>query len=212
MAALEGTVGEGRGGIADGVPSKARLARTGGVVIVQAHGAYAEAALRGRLFSACTAVSGVAPGTALGTTSAWYLHNPLASGVSLSLLRASVGYLSGTLGAGSMYFTTHVGVGVANPSGTAISIRGGNVGAQAPGAGLAFTTATVITQVPIRPLMNAGAALASTALGLSPCQDLVDGSILIPPGYGVGIHGVMAGGSTPLVLIGGEWEELPVIP
>jgi len=49
------------------------------------------------LFHAATAATGVAPGTAIGTTAAFSLHNPLGSGVRLAILVASLAYISGTL-------------------------------------------------------------------------------------------------------------------
>src|SRR3972149_2419732 len=64
------------------------------------HGRYYDAAVDGRLFHASPAATGVAPGTAIGTTAAFSLHNPLGSAVDLAILIASMAYISGTLGAG----------------------------------------------------------------------------------------------------------------
>src|SRR3989304_5665276 len=63
-------------------------------------GRYYDAAIDGRLFHASTAATGVAPGTAIGTTAAFSLHNPLGSAVDLAILVASMAYISGPLGRG----------------------------------------------------------------------------------------------------------------
>jgi hypothetical protein len=212
MAQQEGIVGNNRSGISDGSTAVARYGRTGCLVVGSAHADYHEATFRGRVFHACTAVSGVAPGTALGTTSAFYLHNPIGSGVVLSIIHASMGYLSGTFGAGSVYYTTHAGVAVASPTGTAITTRNGLIGGNGASVGLAFTTATVTTQVALRPVWNFGPFLASSVLGISPMTDYPDGDIVVPPGYGLGIHSIATAGTSPLCLIGMSWEEVPVLP
>ena len=49
----------------------------------------------GRIFSAMTAVTGVAPGTALGTTAAFTLQNKVGSGVNLVLLESRMGARKG---------------------------------------------------------------------------------------------------------------------
>jgi hypothetical protein len=187
----------------------ARAGKTGELVIGQAHGDLYEAASRGNVWSACTAVSGVAPGTALGTTSAFYLHNPLNSGKNLVILSASMGYLSGTLGAGSTYLTTHSGVAVANPTGTAITpINGLLAGGSVSGVGKAFTTATVITQIALRPLLSFGPMLATSVFQPTPCNFRLDGEFIVAPGYGIGLHSIATAGTTPLVLFGMSWEEV----
>src|SRR5437867_6626845 len=58
---------------ADGSYTQNRSGKTGEQVLTQAHGKYYEASHRGVLFAACEQGSGVAPGTALGTTAALVL-------------------------------------------------------------------------------------------------------------------------------------------
>ena len=210
MAEVEGIVGNARNGIGEGAGDVLRMGKTGCLVVGSAHGEFYEACSRGQLWSACTAVGGVAPGTALGTTAAFYLHNPIGSGKNLALIACSVGYLSGTLGAGSIYLTTHAGVAVANPTGTAISPRQTLLGSSAVGVGLAFTTATVITQVAIRPICSFGAALATSVFPPTALKDQINGEIVVPPGFGVGLHAIATAGTTPLVLFGVTWEEAPI--
>ncbi len=210
MSEFEGIVGNNRAGIGDGAGDVFRLGKTGELVQGRAHGEFFEPVSRAAVFSACTATGGVAHGTSLSTTASFTLHNPLGSGVILSLLTASMGYLSGTLGLGVLYLTTHAGVAVANPSGTAITIRQNLLGSSSAGKALAFTTATVATQIAIRPVASFGPFLASTVFTPVICKDAINGEISVYPGFGVNLHSVAGGGSTPLVLLAMSWEEIPI--
>jgi len=210
MAEVEGIVGNARNGIGEGVTDVLRIGKTGGLVVGTAHGEHYEAASRGKVWSACTAVGGVAPGTSLSTTAAFWLHNPIGSGVNLSLIEATMGYLSGTLGAGSVYLTSHAGAAAVNPTGTAISPRQTLLGSSATGLALAFTTATVVTQIAIRPVCSFGAILATTAFQPTQLKDQINGAVIVPPGFGVGLHSIATAGTAPLALFGMLWEEIPI--
>lgn len=210
MAEIELEVGESRQGVSDGARTVWRAGKTGEGIVGIAHGSMFEAVSRGLTFSACTATSGVAPGTALGTTAAFYVHNPINSGRNLVLLQASIGYISGTYGAGSTFLTTHAGVAVANPTGTAITPRNMLIGGAAVGVALAFTTATVTTQVAVRPLWSFGAILATSVFQPTACKDFLDGEVLVAPGFGVGIHSVATAGTSPLCVLSATWEEVPI--
>lgn len=87
----------------DGTTPAARSTRSASVCVAQTGGKYKEACLRGRMFAASVGASGQAPGTAIGTTAYLTIYNPQNSGYRLVLLRCSNGYISGTLGAGTMY-------------------------------------------------------------------------------------------------------------
>ena len=88
--------------------------------VVQASARYQDAVLRGRCFAGNTAVTGVAPGTSVSTTAGFSLYNPFASGVMLSVLRATLDYISGTLGAGTIFWTANVNPAATATTGTAI--------------------------------------------------------------------------------------------
>ena len=210
MAEFEGIVGNNRFGVGDGAGDVVRMGKTGELIRGDAHGEFYEATSRGLVYSACTAVGGVAHGTSLSTTASFTLHNPLGSGVLLSLICCSMGYLSGTLGLGVMYLTTHAGVAVANPTGTAIVVRQNLLGCSAAGKALAFTTATVATQIAIRPLWSFGPLLATTVFTPFICKDQINGEIIVSPGYGINMHSVAGAGASPLVLCGMSWEEVPI--
>ncbi len=199
----------------DGVPLTTRFGRSGERATGMAHAEYYEAVSRGNVYSACTASGGVAPGTSLLTTGAFTLHNPYGSGKNLVILTASLAIpwnvATFTMGAGAVYFTTHAGVAVVNPTGTAITIRNALLGSSAVGVALAFTTSTVTTQVALRPFCQLGAVVEdTTVLPASMVKDAVNGEFIVGPGYGINLHGITAAGSTPLVILGMTWEEVPV--
>lgn len=186
------------------------IANTGEQVVSQVHGPLYEQNNRGNVYMGVTAVSGVAPGTAIGTTAAFALYNPLNSGVKLVVLKASMSYLSGTLGIGFVnwiYHTAAVQAGAAI-TGTAISVVQGNGGGGA-GKGKPLTTATVVAGVLARPFGNLPPMLATSVLTPWRLDDDVDGALIVQPGGGVSLQATAAAGTTPLVIFGCLWEEVP---
>ena len=202
---------EGRTGLvsaADGSVNPLRLDKTGAITIVSGHPLYSEATLRGNMFTASTAVAGVAPGTALSTTPPMSLLNPLNSGVDLVILKTTIGYISGTLGAGTVVYAFMTPQATIPTGGAELTPVCNKIG-QVHGKGRAFQGSTLAgTPSIIRAAYNMGAALATTALGIAICQDLVEGEIIVPPATCFVIQGVAAAGTTPLVTIGVVWEEM----
>ncbi len=179
------------------------------------HAEHYEAVSRGNVYTATSASAGVAPGTSLSTTGAFTLHNPLNSGKNLVILTASMVIpwktTSFTMGAGTIYFTTHAGVAVVNPTGTAIPIRNALLGSSAVGVALAFESSSITTQVPLRPFCIVGAVVEdTTVLPVSFVKDAVNGEFVVGPGFGINLHGIMAAGSSPLAVLAMTWEEVPV--
>lgn len=202
---LEAQVGPGNA--ADGAKIPARLGKDGAVMVQSAHGALQEAAIRGALFHAMTAATGVAPGTAIGTAAAFALANPEGSGKLLVVHELLLGYISGTLGAGVVVACGGTKSFTA-VTGTAIAPQGGKIGA-APGVGKAFTTATLpAAPAGIRPVFNLGAFVATEASVPGMLAAKIDGAIVVPPGCSLSLQGVAAAGTTPLVVLGAVWEEI----
>jgi hypothetical protein len=197
---------------ADGSNNQNRTAKTGELVVSQAHGKYFEASHRGVLFAACEQGSGVAPGTALGTTAALVLYNPQGSGKRLSIKKVAVGYISGTLGAGTLYHCINNSATQTAPSsGTALTPVASDVGNTATPVGQARAGATVGQPVAYRPFVTLSAELASTA---SPMQDLyedIDGEIVLEPGTSYQLQSVAAAGSTPKITAGVTWDEITIV-
>src|SRR3954465_15492317 len=120
MFAVSGKVG-GAGPSSDGNYNALRQAKTLELIMSMAHGKYYEAASRGKLFNACIGAAGVAPGTALSTSPAMIIHNPVNSGILVAIKRVSVGYLSGTIGAGMMVHSQNASQLTAPSGGTALT-------------------------------------------------------------------------------------------
>lgn len=181
------------------------------MMVQAAGGKYREAVLRGGCFAGGTAAGGVAPGTAIGTTAAFTLANPAGSKKTLVVLRASVGYISGTLGAGVIHWLANVNPIAAAVTGTAITAVNCLLGSRLAATGLAFTTATLPAAPTIlRPFASMGAFLATTAVQAHQLVEDVDGEFVVAPGAAISLHGTAAAGSTPLVVFGLMWEEVEV--
>lgn len=210
---LEGVVGGGRQGLQDGVEEAVRLTRDAAVVTAPGHAAFYEATARKRMFHATVGVAGVAPGTALSATPAFAILNPAGSGVAAVLTAVSVGYVSGTLGAGMLVYAQATAPSPA-PAGNLTTQQMGQItGPQNPASSAcrAYSN-TSLTNTPtiLRPAFNLGAMAAATALLPSPCRDIIDGEFIILPGAFFAVHGVAAAGTTPLVAIAGSWYEVPL--
>src|SRR3990167_5727077 len=186
------------------------ITTTGEEVVSQVHGALYEQNRRGNVYMGVTAVTGVAPGTAIGTTAAFALFNPLNSVFNLVVLKASMSYLSGTLGIGFVnwiYHTAAVQAGAA-VTGTAITVVRGN-GANGVGVGKPLTTATVVAGVLARLFGNLPPMLATSVLTPWRLDDDVDGALIVPPGAALSLQATAGAGTTPLVIYGCTWEEVP---
>jgi len=205
---IQGRVGPGYA--ADGASETPRMTRDLGIGVQDLHGRYYEAVSRGTVFEAATATSGVAPGTAIGTTAAFTLFNPKNSGKNLVLLDADMGYVSGTLGSGTVYIVVNSNPAAADVSGTAITptnlLIGGPVG-----VGKAFTTATLpANPTAVHPLWILSPMLATTVFAPLDVRVVFDGKYVIAPGCAVSFEAVAGAGSTPLVTFSMSWEEVAV--
>ena len=193
--------------LADGAKAPLRLSRSGALIVADGSPRWMEAVLRGNCYAAYTAASGVAPGTVIGTTGPYTLYNPKASGKRLVVLAASLGYISGTLGAGVVVFAANADPTAAAATGTAIVpvplLLGSRRGVAQP-----FTTSTIPSPTLVRPFCNLTALLASTAVGVYQVREEVAGGLVVPEGCGLTLQGIAAAGATPLVLLGMEWEEV----
>lgn len=197
--------------LSDGNTALPRLDASGAAVVQQLHGRWYESAKRGNVYHATTAKSGVAPGTDTGTTAAFALYNPAGSGKDLVILRITMGYISGTLGAGTVFACMNTDIRAAASTGTAISVVSGYAASSASNqnAGRPLTTATLPAAPTIMyPVFNLQASLASTAVAPYTMADLPDGAIIVSPGCTFSLEGVTASGSTPLVVFGCTWEEV----
>jgi hypothetical protein len=181
----------------------------GNTLVAQGGGKYKEAAKRGNVYSGVTAATGVAPGTALGTTAAYCLYNPVASGKNLIVQRVSMGLISGTMGAGTVWITSSAAAD-AVPTGTAITPRNRLVNSTSTAVATPLTTATVTTTAAkmIDVLCSLSEQVVATATGPTEVVTKdIDGEIVIPAGGYICLHATAAAGSSPLVVFAVTWEE-----
>ena len=195
--------------LADGAEGQTRLGQKGDL-IVNLHGALAELARSGALFHGSTDVTGVAPGTAIGTTGPIALANPIGSNVDLYVQRAVCHYKSGTLGVGHIDWIAHL-ANLILPTGTAIGAINGRIGGAEP-VGRLLDAATVLTGgLLFRPFAYLAPYLATTVTAPALIgKDEVKGAIVIPPGTSVSLQETGDGGTSPLVRYGIMWSEAPV--
>jgi hypothetical protein len=207
---VNGKVGPGYAG--DGSLVDPRQTRDLATVMQELHGRYYETTYRGGTFIASTGVGGVAPGTALGTAPPFTLYNPLNSGVNLVIVSASLGFISGTLGAGTIVYAANTNTAQAAPTGgTTLVPINALIGNGSLPKGKAFQGSTVAaTSVIVRDFAIIGAYTASTVNMFPPIRDIVDGSIIVSPGASVSLQGIAGAGTTPLVTLAMTWEEVPV--
>lgn len=209
----ENVVAQGRVGpisSGDGPNSSLRLGKTGALISAQAHGKFFEGASRGKYHFASIGAAGVAPGTALSTSPAFQIWNPSNSGILVAIKAVYVGYISGTLGAGTLVHSLNTAQPSAPTGGTELTPQCALLNTSRATA-RAFTGSTIAaTSVLIRPSMSMGAALASSAAFPSIVVDEVEGSIVIPAGVVWCYQGIAAAGSTPLLAFAALYEEIPV--
>jgi hypothetical protein len=195
--------------LSEGTPAPLRLCKLGGLVSTNLCGKYAEATARGMRNVASNVVAGVDHGASLSTTPPFALWNPTGSGKLLLLMRAAMGYVSGTLGAGFIAAALNTAQPSAPTTGSALTVANLNPMFSA-GAGKAYTGSTItVAGSLIRPLFNMAPILATSAI--SPpfvSENLIDGSIVVPPGAVFVMQGVATAGTTPRVVFSLEWDEV----
>ena len=204
MAAIEIQGQVGPGTYTDGTVRTARLDKEGGLVVAPG---LAEYARRGLLYTGMTAVTGIAPGTTIGTTPAIAIGNPVGSGKTILIMVVTCGYVSGTLGAGIITYCANKPASAHTlTSGTAIvpyNSKGNTSIANIVTGG----TLSVAPGV-VRPFASLQASLASTAVAPWTLKDEPMGEIAIEPGGIISLQATAAAGSTPLVAYGITWVEL----
>jgi hypothetical protein len=219
---IQGQVGQITG--TDGSQPNLRQARTGELVVSQNHGRYYETASRGNMFnltmslSVGTVVAGNIVGAAANAATQFAIWNPLGSGFNMTILKTHIAIYSGTIVAGPVF---HGVFALGNPTNatTFDSGRGAQnslIGGRQPIVRYinTATTGTTITggTTPLvhRPMnMQFSAGTYAALAGTPGIMDLVDGDIVIPPGYGW--LPLWTGGGTSVVFSAScTWEEVPI--
>ena len=194
----------------DGVITTQRGSRTGEACVSFAHAYYQEPANRGTIMETASPTTGVAPGTLPTTTPPMTLWNPPNSNVFLNIIKTSLGYVSGTLGSGYIMYGV-VPAQTTVPSGGLELIPQNTKLGFPRGQGRTFQGSTLTTTPTIlRAGVSTGAFLASTAVPPFNAVDMIDGAFCLPPGTCFTMQEVGAAGSTPIVVFGIAWEEIPI--
>lgn len=201
---LQGRVGLGSG--ADGIPDQVRLGRELDLIVSDWLPRYGELARRGKLYTGMMAVAGADHGSSVGTSPIISLANPTRSRKIILPVIVTMGYISGTLGAGVMVHCVNA-PGDTQTSGTAITPY--NSQGLSP-AGTLKTSATLsAAPAVVRPSFSLAPALATTAMAPWLAKDEVNGEIPLEPGAIWSLQGVAgAAGTTPRVVIGVTWIEV----
>lgn len=200
-----------------GVGNPVRLARQGELVTQNQHGMYQEAVVRGQVFSLSLITStGVAAGQIVAASAAastqFAVFNPVGSGKNLSLLRLRMGVISGTAGAGAVMHSVFAGVPTLAASGTPVNNLVGAAASSiaktyASAAGATLTGGVAPTSLMVSTISYTNTAQATVTPAV--IEDWIDGTIVIPPGFGYAPLQPAAGTSF-LVTYGLTWEEVPL--
>lgn len=196
--------------LTDGSVAVARADKTGALVTSNVHGGFTESAVRGTIMYGSNAITGVAHGTTFSTTPPLTLWNPPSSGKNLAVTKVSVGYVSGTLGAGNIALGTVLSQVTVPTGGSELTPLCSLLGSPR-GVGRMFSGST-LSSVPqiIRPVFNMGAFVGTTPTVPQDCDVLIDGGIVVSPGTAIVLQGLATAGTAPLVILGFTYEEIPV--
>lgn len=191
---------------ADGTLNPARLERTGGLVVADAHGRYREAVARGGVYGGAISGQVTSVGLATGYTGLC-LSNPPGSGVNLSLLK--VGYSFIVVFAAGAVIGLMVGWNATEVTHTTpVTPRNKLLANPAAGAGKLDSAATLPIAPTLDTILASGDTGAITTAPFIPGGLVdIDGLTEIPPGGFAAIFTSTASGAA-----GGAfsmaWEEI----
>jgi hypothetical protein len=197
---------------ADSLTITPRGDRFGGFVTQAGGGNNKERVRRGACYFASDQGSGVAPGTALGTTAALVVYNPQNSGQLVIIRRVYAEYLSGTLGTGNLYHCYATSATQTAPSaGTLLTNRAALNGNAVSAVAVVRTGATVIQPVAIAPFVYLPPELATSVTAPQVTMEDVDDAFQLLPGTSYQLQAVAAAGTNPLITPAVFWEEQPLL-
>ena len=192
-----------------------RADRTGAKIVQLAHGDYTETVRQGNMFTMTlnATTTGVAAGNIVGAAAAastnFALFNPVGSGKVLYITKFGMGIISGTPGAGPLFYGIFTTVPTATASATIRNNLLGGAGSVALGyavaAGVALTAGTA-------PLVHSMANFTTTATAQATVGEIaaveeLKNAIAIPAGYGF-LPLWSAAGTALLNGYSITWEEL----
>lgn len=204
--------------LTDGSTGVQRAGRNSESIFAQAHGKYAEAATRQKMFTAyllqgtSTVAAGNIVSAAAAASTQFAVWNPLGSGINLVLQKLQIQQFSGTPTAGGLSISYFNASSVSSSLATSGAVKNNFLNGPA-GAGLCLASAagTALTGgLALATLKNTGWSSSATALA-SPAgvgyTEFFDGDIVVPAGFGV-VPTWAGAGTTYLVGYSLSWEEV----
>lgn len=191
--------------------SPVRNARTGELVVSDAHGRFYEAISRGTAFYLSAAAAGPTAYVGAGAgTPLLAVHNPAGSGKNLALLGVALGLRAIATAAGQTALAVWAGVSVL-PTGTVTVPRSALSHLQQGSAGIGFVNTALTGSTALNlvlPLATHYWATAASAFFAPAFFDIAGGVVAIP-GNQIAV-GVTVVPTTLTVDIGMFWEEIPI--
>ena len=208
----------------DGVQNNIRQGRTGELILSQAHARFYEQASRGSLYTLTTlaTTTGIAAGNLVGAAAnaatQFAIWNPVGSGINMNIQKVFVAMISGTPPGGPIFHGVFL---YGNPTNLSTFDTGRGalnnlIGGKSPvcryinTAAQSGTTITGGTAPAVLKAMTIDFSASSYAnAGGANCLDLVEGDIVIPPGYGW-LPLWASAGTSVLNSYSVTWEEVPI--
>jgi len=208
---IEGEVGSGLRGVADGVNATLRQGKTGELMVSSTHGINYEATSRGNIYCV-TNQTGVTTQAGLSaTTPALTLYNPPDSGVNCVILYAGYVTTVAFAAASVIWLAANTNTVAAPVTGTlATAARNGLLGSGSTGRVQPLLAAT-LPAVPVGvAILGAGLTGAITTVpGAETRGRYFDGSLIVRPGAAISFQTSTASGANAFF---GEivYEEVPI--
>ena len=193
-----------------------RAGKGGELLTADLNAPYYQATKDGQVYHAVTVGAGVAHNVdAEGTTWDVALNNPAGSGVDLVIIEARCTRgTTGDIGPGAVVWMRPASATSTVPTGTAMPVSSGLIGANAANKAQALYTVTVEGTDGVRMRyafeLNENVLATAGTPATSAVSDRVDGQIIVPPGYYVGLTGEGDAGAAPLLHLSLSWKEVPV--
>ena len=193
-----------------------RAGKGGDILVSDLNAPYYQATKDGSVYHATTVGAGVAHNVDVeGTTWDVALYNPSGSEVDLVIIEARCARgTTGDIGPGAVVWVRPASATSTVPTGTAMAVSSGRIGANAANKAQAIYTVTVEGTDGVRMRyafeLNENVLATAGTPATSAVYDRVDGQIIVPPGYYVGLTGEGDAGAAPLLHLSLSWKEVPV--
>ena len=173
-------------------------------VVTDLHGKYYENAVNGNVFTTSTAAVATLPTTLSSLASKWCLLNPAGSGKNLELIRFDFFIGNATEVVNVIGITKSTSVAAALGTLTAGTINNAYLGGTASVA--TYYTAATHTDTPV--WYKALFAVNATAVGSFQNYYMVDGAIIVPPGFCIDV--VTSVATQANAWVDAMWVEVPL--